>query len=177
MTDAVTVEYVLDDAGAQALVKGGTHVPRGARVLGQVASTALAALAMIIGMMAGFALALWLGIFGTAQTLLIFGSGVGLVLICYGWSRRVNAQLHRTQVEMLRPGSPIAYRFDKTGIHLGTWYQSWHTRWAGVTDIRQSADAVTIMAGLLCFAIPRSAFGDGSDRTVQQIHTLWAENK
>jgi len=177
MTDTLRLEYTMDRDTARALTDGIMPAPRFIRRLGQVAGIALLALAMMIGMGAGLALALWLELGGTARTVLPFVVGIAFVLGCYGWTRRVNTRAHDLQSDLLRPGTPVTYSFDPSGIQLTTWYQSWHTAWTGVTEIQSSAKGIVIMSGLIGFVIPPVALQDAPSGVADTITKLWTANK
>ncbi|WP_299204910.1 hypothetical protein [uncultured Tateyamaria sp.] len=177
MTDTLTLNYTVDEASARDMLDGMMPAPAAMQRLSKAASVSLSAIAMIIGMLTGFAISFYAGLGEIAFSILPIGLGLGCVVACYVWARRVNRQVRQSQIDVMRPGSPVSYIFDTSGLSLKTWCQQWQTSWAGVTEIRTSDKGLVIMCGLVGFAIPRDALGDHPDATSTQITNLWTQHK
>ncbi|WP_299747221.1 hypothetical protein [uncultured Tateyamaria sp.] len=177
MTETLSLNYTVDDVSARDMLDGMMPAPAAMQRLSKAASISLSAIAMIIGMLTGFAISFYAGLGDIAFAILPIGLGIGCVVACYAWARRVNMQVRQSQMDVMRPGSPVSYTFDNSGLHLTTWCQNWQTSWAGVTEVRTSDKGLVIMCGLVGFAIPRAGLGDQPDETSTQITNLWTQHK
>lgn len=177
MTETLTLNYTVDDATARDMVDRMMPAPAAMQRLSKAASISLSAIAMIVGMLTGFAISFYAELGETAFAILPIGLGIGCVVACYVWARRVNKQMRQSQMDLMRPGSPVSYTFDNSGLHLTTWCQNWQTSWQGVTDVKTSDKGLVIMCGLVGFLIPRAALGDYPDQASTQITNLWTQHK
>ncbi|MEX0367741.1 MAG: hypothetical protein AB3N22_16850 [Ruegeria sp.] len=177
MTDTISLNYTIDDGTAHTMIKEMMAAPPALRRLGTAAAVSLSAMAMIVGMLTGFVMSFYAGWGQMAFAVLPIALGFACVLACYFWAQRVNTQARQSQIDVMKPGSSVSYRFDTSGFSLTTWYQQWQTTWAGVTDIRTSDAGLVIMCGLFGFVIPRSALGDDPQGLGTQISALWTANR
>ena len=174
---ALTLNYTVDTATAHTMIQEMMTAPRALQRLSTAASVSLSAIAMLVGMLSGFVISFYTGLSDMAFAVLPIALGLACVLVCYLWARRVNAQVRQAQINVMQPGTPVSYSFDASGFALTTWYQTWHTRWAGVTDMRSSDTGIVIVCGLFGFVIPRAALGEDPSAITAQINSLWTTHK